>query len=238
MIPDWSESPTSVPYASLPYPQSLNLYSYVQNNPLSRTDPNGHCDVDREHHNWVWCAAHAAGFTETKKEYQARMDWAMKHPITPAQSAGLQSENTAVMMIMVGMVGGQEAPLDEELVGAEATAAQAAADVEATAGATGTGTVRTMVNGVPQPAAAGETVVGPNGTAVKIPAGYVAESARNGNGIVYRPAGSTGNANTIRVMGADARQGARVIIYNSSGQPLIPGTQRTGTPAETHTPLN
>jgi RHS repeat-associated protein len=27
MIPDWSESPTSVPYASLPYPQSLNLYS-------------------------------------------------------------------------------------------------------------------------------------------------------------------------------------------------------------------
>jgi Family of unknown function (DUF6188) len=36
---------------------------------------------------------------------------------------------------------------------------------------------------------------------VKIPAGYVAESARSGNGIVYRLAGSTGNANTNRVMG-------------------------------------
>ena len=33
-----------VPYAKLDDPQSLNLYSYVRNNPLSRTDPDGHCD--------------------------------------------------------------------------------------------------------------------------------------------------------------------------------------------------
>ena len=42
MTPDWSASsnPDPVPYASLPYPQSLNLYSYVQNNPLNpRTRP-------------------------------------------------------------------------------------------------------------------------------------------------------------------------------------------------------
>jgi hypothetical protein len=58
--------------ASLPYPQSLNLYSYVQNNPLSHTDPNGHCDVDGEHHNWLWCAAHSLQFKETKKETAAR----------------------------------------------------------------------------------------------------------------------------------------------------------------------
>src|SRR5271170_6151286 len=69
--PDWSESPTSIPYASLPYPQSLNLYSYVQNNPLSKTDPNGHCDVDGEHHGGLWCFAHALGLTETKKELHA-----------------------------------------------------------------------------------------------------------------------------------------------------------------------
>ncbi len=42
MIPDWSARPTPVPFADLANPQSLNLYSYVANNPLNRTDPLGH----------------------------------------------------------------------------------------------------------------------------------------------------------------------------------------------------
>ncbi|MBB5344471.1 RHS repeat domain-containing protein [Tunturibacter empetritectus] len=42
MSPDWSEDPDPVPYANLENPQSLNLYGYVENNPLSRTDPDGH----------------------------------------------------------------------------------------------------------------------------------------------------------------------------------------------------
>jgi hypothetical protein len=42
MSPDWSESPDAVPYADLENPQSFNLYSYVQNNPLSNDDPDGH----------------------------------------------------------------------------------------------------------------------------------------------------------------------------------------------------
>ncbi len=37
MTPDWSKNPESVPYADFSDPQSLNLYSYVRNNPLSRT---------------------------------------------------------------------------------------------------------------------------------------------------------------------------------------------------------
>jgi RHS repeat-associated protein len=40
--PDWSKSPEAVPYASLRDPQSLNLYSYVSNNPLKQRDPDGH----------------------------------------------------------------------------------------------------------------------------------------------------------------------------------------------------
>jgi RHS repeat-associated protein len=42
LSPDWSATPTPVPYADLADPQSLNLYAYVRNNPTSRTDPDGH----------------------------------------------------------------------------------------------------------------------------------------------------------------------------------------------------
>jgi RHS repeat-associated protein len=42
MSPDWSAKVMPVPYAKLDNPQSLNLYSYVWNNPLSRNDPTGH----------------------------------------------------------------------------------------------------------------------------------------------------------------------------------------------------
>jgi hypothetical protein len=43
MSPDWSAKEDPVPYAQLNDPQSLNLYSYVRNNPLSRIDADGHC---------------------------------------------------------------------------------------------------------------------------------------------------------------------------------------------------
>ena len=46
-IPDWAANATAVPYADFGNPQTLNLYSYVKNNPLRDTDADGHCcDVD------------------------------------------------------------------------------------------------------------------------------------------------------------------------------------------------
>lgn len=48
MSPDWSEEPEAIPYASLSNPQSMNLYSYVKNNPLRQADPDGHCCVEEE----------------------------------------------------------------------------------------------------------------------------------------------------------------------------------------------
>ncbi len=42
LSPDWSAMPEPVPYASLSNPQSLNLFSYVTNSPLSRVDESGH----------------------------------------------------------------------------------------------------------------------------------------------------------------------------------------------------
>jgi RHS repeat-associated protein len=46
MSPDWSAKAEPVPYAKLENPQSLNLYGYVYNNPLSTADKDGHCIWD------------------------------------------------------------------------------------------------------------------------------------------------------------------------------------------------
>jgi RHS repeat-associated protein len=43
MTPDWAAKPTTVPYALFGDPQTLNLYAYVRNNPVSRADVDGHC---------------------------------------------------------------------------------------------------------------------------------------------------------------------------------------------------
>jgi RHS repeat-associated protein len=42
ITPDWASRPEPVPYAKLDNPQTLNLYAYVGNNPLTRIDADGH----------------------------------------------------------------------------------------------------------------------------------------------------------------------------------------------------
>jgi hypothetical protein len=44
--------PTAVPYANFGNPQSLNLYSYVKNNPTTFGDPDGHCCFRQKLGNW------------------------------------------------------------------------------------------------------------------------------------------------------------------------------------------
>lgn len=46
LTPDWSSKVEPVPYARLNDPQSLNLYAYVGDNPLSTVDPDGHSGQD------------------------------------------------------------------------------------------------------------------------------------------------------------------------------------------------
>jgi len=47
MTPDWAARPTAIPYAVFGDPQSLNLYGYVRNDPVSRADADGHCGISR-----------------------------------------------------------------------------------------------------------------------------------------------------------------------------------------------
>jgi len=44
LSPDWSDSPDPIPYADTDNPQTLNLFGYVGNNPLTDTDEDGHID--------------------------------------------------------------------------------------------------------------------------------------------------------------------------------------------------
>ncbi|HEV2463744.1 MAG TPA: RHS repeat-associated core domain-containing protein [Acidobacteriaceae bacterium] len=44
LSPDWAAKAEPIPYARLDDPQSFNLYTYVQNDPLVRVDADGHID--------------------------------------------------------------------------------------------------------------------------------------------------------------------------------------------------
>ena len=85
MSPDWSAKEEPVPYAKLDDPQTLNLYSYVRNNPLSRVDSDGHQEYvavviqNGKSYEGTLCGNHecvayvkeAGGFTTQTKDWKA-----------------------------------------------------------------------------------------------------------------------------------------------------------------------
>jgi len=61
MTPDWAAKPTTVPYASFGDPQTLNLYSYVENAPVNRADADGHTGIE------------SAGFVQPRSELSGNL---------------------------------------------------------------------------------------------------------------------------------------------------------------------
>jgi hypothetical protein len=58
-----------VPYADLHDPQTLNLYIYTRNSPLSHVDPDGHADCGGETNHSKWfCFFNALGLNETQTQ--------------------------------------------------------------------------------------------------------------------------------------------------------------------------
>lgn len=73
-----------------------------------------------------------------------------------------------------------------------------------------------------------------------IPAGYVSEPTSNGNGIIWRQPGTTGDANTIQIYKPTKQyENGYWKQYNSAEptpQAINPSTGNPGTKGETHIP--
>ncbi len=76
----------------------------------------------------------------------------------------------------------------------------------------------------------GMTVHSPNGSSVsiQIPEHYSFERTFNDNGWVFRQPGTTGNSNTIRIMGPTSyAPKGYTVFYNNANQPFDPNTGKT-----------
>jgi hypothetical protein len=95
LSPDWSNDPDPLPYANLENPQSLNLYRYAGNNPLSKTDPDGHFTLTAPNNCWCDQAAQAISTLWYDFQWNWQNNWfKSKQPVppppvvtTPAQTA-------------------------------------------------------------------------------------------------------------------------------------------------------
>jgi RHS repeat-associated protein len=105
LSPDWSAKEEPIPYAKLDDPQSLNLYGYVRNHPMTSVDADGHQEnvaVVIQHgksyegtlcgnHECVAYVKEAGGFTTQTK------DWKAGPSVLDFADKGLQS-GTAIML--------------------------------------------------------------------------------------------------------------------------------------------
>jgi RHS repeat-associated protein len=126
MTPDWSDEPSPVPYAKLTDPQSLNLYSYVTDDPLSHTDVDGHfqshtattasCPQAPNGGNGDACAAdnRAKNIAEDAQQEGGSMHWAVNDwNISNAQlfRAGSDKCNEFVSDVIADASGTQNRPV-------------------------------------------------------------------------------------------------------------------------------
>jgi RHS repeat-associated protein len=71
LSPDWSEKVEPVPYSKLDDPQTLNLYAYVENNPLVNVDLDGHQNCNG------WCDLHGNSAAPTNAEMMSMNETAI-----------------------------------------------------------------------------------------------------------------------------------------------------------------
>lgn len=94
MSPDWSAQAEPVPYAKLDNPQSLNLYSYMRNNPLSGVDSDGHSpDWWQRLRNWANGYGSLTDAELTTRTEQQRQ-WLLQNNKNPDNAGGIEHAST------------------------------------------------------------------------------------------------------------------------------------------------
>ena len=93
MSPDWAAKPATVPYAQFGNPQSLNLYGYVTDNPVSRQDGDGHLMTIYQLYSWhssaqdMVSAMMAITGEQMMQQIDANLQKAKQPPAQPAATA-------------------------------------------------------------------------------------------------------------------------------------------------------
>ncbi len=169
MTPDWSAVPEAVPYANLENPQSLNLYGYQGNNPVTNVDADGHC--------WPWCTAAigAVAGAVVGGGAEALAEWLQGKPLD-AHKIGHAAAGGAIAGAAIGVAG------------PEAGAALGLGEAGSATVTTGATVGGSIVGGAAERALNGEKPLKPTGIAYDAAGGIVGSAA---TGVVAASVSST-----------------------------------------------
>ena len=222
MSPDWSAKEEPVPYATMDDPQSLNLYSYVKNNPLSHVDADGHCCDVKD----IFVAVVTGVGTFAGAQLGSAAGGVGGTFVEPGGG-------TAVGFVGGGLLGGVTGgTIANKLANAIVNVVSSSNSSSEPAPAPSPQQVPTKAPGF---------VGDAGGNVVKIPEGSTARPSDNGKGTVYQPPVADGqhpDANAVRVMGPQTKTpNGSITVHGRSGQPINPATGKPDTRANTHTEI-